>query len=87
MRKLGVSQPLGFFLHTPWPAAHVTASVPHHRELVEAMLAYDLIGFQTDEDRQNFADYVRCELGLKMRGDVVASKLRQSRLRDVPDRH
>jgi trehalose 6-phosphate synthase len=84
LRKLGVSQPLGFFLHTPWPAVHVTASVPHHRELVEAMLAYDLIGFQTDEDRQNFSDYVRQELGLKVRGDVVASKLRQSRLATFP---
>ena len=27
--------------------------------LVQAMLAYDLIGFQTDEDRQNFEDYLQ----------------------------
>lgn len=84
LRKLGVNHPVGFFLHTPWPAVHVTASVPHHRELVEAMLAYDLIGFQTDEDRQNFADYLRQELGLKVRGDIVASKLRTSRLATFP---
>jgi trehalose 6-phosphate synthase len=47
--------------------------VPHHRELVEAMLAYDLIGFQTEDDRRNFADYLRDELGLDMLDDVVAS--------------
>ena len=46
----GVTEPIGFFLHTPWPARDVIEGVPHHRELVEAMLAYDLIGFQTKDD-------------------------------------
>src|SRR5580704_18625094 len=50
LRELGVTAPIGFFLHTPWPAHSLIEGVPHHRELVEAMLAYDLIGFQTDED-------------------------------------
>lgn len=84
LRKLGVTQPIGFFLHTPWPAVHVAASVPHHRELAEAMLAFDLIGFQTDEDRDNFADYLRQELGTKLRGDLVASRQRASRLATFP---
>jgi trehalose 6-phosphate synthase len=63
LRRLRVTRPLGFFLHTPWPTRSTMQSVPHHRELVEAMLAYDLIGFQTDDDRTNFADYVANELG------------------------
>ena len=57
LRKLGVSQPIGFFLHTPFPTRGVFSSVPHHRELVQAMLAYDLIGVQTDEDHANLAQY------------------------------
>jgi trehalose 6-phosphate synthase len=73
LRRLGVRRPLGFFLHTPWPSRCVMQGVPHHRELVEAMLAYDLIGFQTEDDRRNFADYVRDELGLDLVGDVVSS--------------
>ena len=64
LRRLGVTRPVGFFLHTPWPSRCAMLSVPHHRDLVEAMLAYDLIGFQTDDDRMNFADYVGNELGL-----------------------
>ena len=40
--------------------------VPHHRELIEAMLAYDLIGFQTEEDRTNFLAYVEADLGLRV---------------------
>jgi trehalose 6-phosphate synthase len=73
LRRLGVTRPLGFFLHTPWPARCVMQGVPHHRELAQAMLAYDLIGFQTEDDRANFADYVRDELGLDVLDDVVAS--------------
>jgi trehalose 6-phosphate synthase len=47
--------------------------VPHHRDLVEAMLAYDLIGFQTEDDRRNFSDCVHEELGLDTIADTVAS--------------
>ena len=48
-------------------------AVPHHAELVEAMLAYDLIGFQTVEDRRNFEDYLQAELGLNVVDGTVAS--------------
>src|ERR1700744_5340377 len=59
LRDLGVTEPIGFFLHTPWPATDVIEGVPHHRELVEAMLAYDLIGFQTEDDCNNFIAYLK----------------------------
>jgi trehalose 6-phosphate synthase len=84
LRRLGIDQPVGFFLHTPFPARHTLASLPHHRELIQAMLAYDLIGFQTDEDRANFADYLVHELGLMMRGDAVASERGVTRLATFP---
>ena len=74
LRKLGVTEPVGFFLHTPWPARNVIAGVPHHRELVEAMLAYDLIGFQTDEDCENFLKFVRQDLGLSVQDGSVTSR-------------
>ena len=64
LRDLGVTEPVGFFLHTPWPSRAVISGVPHHRELIEAMLAYDLIGFQTDEDCENFLSYAQSDLGL-----------------------
>src|SRR6185437_13458809 len=67
LRDLGVNRPIGFFLHTPWPARAIIEGVPHHRELIEAMLAYDLIGFQTADDRENFLSYVRSDLGLEVR--------------------
>src|SRR6201986_4645927 len=66
LRDLGVTQQIGFFLHTPWPARDVIEGVPHHRDLVEAMLAYDLIGFQTQAACNTFTNYLSSNLGLEI---------------------
>lgn len=58
LRSLGVTQEIGFFLHTPFPPPDVFAAAPHRRKLAEAMFAYDLVGFQTNRDRENFASFV-----------------------------
>ena len=84
LRDLGVTQPLGFFLHTPWPARAVIEGVPHHRELIEAMLAYDLIGFQTGDDCENFLDYLQSELALDVADGCVASRFGTTRVAVFP---
>ncbi|MBN9041502.1 MAG: trehalose-6-phosphate synthase [Rhizobiales bacterium 62-47] len=84
LRQRDVHQPIGFFLHTPWPTRNIIDGVPHHRELIEAMLAYDLIGFQTDEDRDNFIDYLKVEMGLVVTAGTVTSSYGTSRLATFP---
>src|SRR4030081_1404602 len=84
LRGLGVTQPIGFFLHTPWPARAIIEGVPHHRELIEAMLAYDLIGFQTEDDCENFQSYLRENLGLSVRGEIVTSLHGRTRVAVFP---
>src|SRR6202166_4743929 len=84
LRDLGVTQPLGFFLHTPWPARAVIEGVPHHRELIEAMLVYDLIGFQTGDDCENFLDYLQSELALDVADGCVASRFGTTRVAVFP---
>ncbi len=84
LRDLGIDEPVGFFLHTPWPVPAVMQGVPHHRELIEAMLAYDLIGFQTEEDRQNFTGYVAAELGLVVDDGIVTSRHGRTRCEVFP---
>jgi trehalose 6-phosphate synthase len=84
LRDLGVTEPLGFFLHTPWPARAVIGGVPHHRELIEAMLAYDLIGFQTENDCENFLAYVEADLGLAVHNGIVTSRYGTSRAAVFP---
>jgi trehalose 6-phosphate synthase len=58
LRRLGCDRQLGFFLHTPFPAPEILATLYNHRRLVRAMLAYDLIGFQSPSDLRSFQDYV-----------------------------
>jgi trehalose 6-phosphate synthase len=84
LRDLGITQPIGFFLHTPWPARSVFGGVPHHRELVEAMLAYDLLGFQTSDDCENFLGYVASDLGLAIEDGVVTSRYGETRIAVFP---
>ena len=80
LRRLGVGEKIGFFLHTPWPGRRTIAHLAQHRELAEAMLAYDLIGFQTDRDRDNFAAILRNELhipgsGMRFEGPYGTCRL------------
>ena len=63
LRRLGVANPIGFFLHIPWPAPQLLTTLPRHRELVEALFSYDLVGFQTDEWLWAFESYVLGEAG------------------------
>jgi trehalose 6-phosphate synthase len=84
LRRLGVDRPIGFFLHTPFPSRSVAVSLPHHHELTQAMLSYDLVGFQTDEDLTNFADYLRHELGVSVVGDLVRAPHGMIRLASFP---
>ena len=61
LRRLGVRNRIGFFLHTPWPARQLLVTLPHHRRLVESMFDFDLIGFHTQEWSDLFTDYVVSE--------------------------
>ena len=84
LRELGIERPLGFFLHTPWAERRTMSAVPHCADLAEAMLAYDLIGFQTVEDRQNFEDFLRTELSLNIVDGTVASHWGLTQLATFP---
>jgi trehalose 6-phosphate synthase len=84
LRKLGINHPIGFFFHTPFPSPNIILNLPHHRELIQAMLSYDLIGFQTDADVENFAGYLRHELGLTGVDNVFTSNQGTTRLASFP---
>ena len=69
LQRLRVDNPIGFFLHIPFPAPEVLATLPVHEALVRALFAYDLVGFQTEKDLQAFRDYVEREAGGWIGGD------------------
>ena len=56
LRTLQLPQPLGYFLHIPFPAPDLFRRLPWKNELIRGLLAYDLLGFQTLRDRRNFVN-------------------------------
>ena len=62
LRRRGIESAIGFFLHTPFPTRSVLACLPVHTEIMRSLRAYDVIGFQTDDDLLRFRDYATTEL-------------------------
>jgi trehalose 6-phosphate synthase len=58
LRALGCRHKMGFFLHIPFPPPDILAASSNHAYLIEALLSYDVIGFQTSTDLNNFNRYV-----------------------------
>lgn len=69
LRERGANNRMGFFLHTPWPPTRLLTSLPFHERLVTSLLAYDLIGFQTEEWLSSFVHYCESELGAQVDED------------------
>ena len=69
IRAGGFDGPIGFFLHVPFPAPEVMTALPGAHRLVRSMLAYDVVGFQTAIDCDNFRRFVISELGGEAEGD------------------
>lgn len=63
LRDRGVRNRIGFFLHIPWPPYRLLLSLPDHRALVDTLLAYDVVGFQTQDSLASFHGYVTQEMG------------------------
>jgi trehalose 6-phosphate synthase len=59
LRAMDVGLPVGFFLHIPFPAPDIFLKLPWRTQILEALLAYDLIGLQTTRDQHNLAQCIR----------------------------
>lgn len=54
LKQRGAKGRFGFFLHTPFPPLDIFVKLPWRLQVLEALMEYDLIGFQTVRDRNNF---------------------------------
>jgi trehalose 6-phosphate synthase len=85
LRRRGVRNRIGFFLHIPWPPRRLLVTLPEAPELVRSLLEYDVLGFHTTEWLQSFCDYARDELGGSIDADnVLTLEGRSVRLVAVP---
>lgn len=57
LRKRGVNNRIGFFLHIPFPTPEIFSALPPGEALLEQLCDFDLLGFQTENDRLAFLDY------------------------------
>ena len=67
LRERGIKNRIGFFLHTPLPPAALLIVLPKHRDLLETLASYDLVGLQTARDLRALEDYFLYEIGGTMR--------------------
>jgi trehalose 6-phosphate synthase len=54
LREQGVKQPIGFFLHIPFPNIEMLRVLPSYAELLSDLTNYDVVGFQTENDLRGF---------------------------------
>jgi trehalose 6-phosphate synthase len=68
LRSRGHRNRIGFFLHTPCAPPDILQTLPHHREILGGLTYCDLVGFQTENDRDNFAHYLLTQGATQTRG-------------------
>jgi len=69
LRERGAEQPIGFFLHVPFPAFDMLRVLPVMRRMLEHLAIYDLIGFQTRNNLRAFKDCMVQGLGAVLEAD------------------
>jgi trehalose 6-phosphate synthase len=73
LRRLGVRNRIGFFLHTPFVPPELLRALPRGIELLRALCFYDVVGFHIGAYRHAFLECVRemMEIGAHVDGSFV----------------
>ena len=58
LRERGHQNRIGIFLHVPCPPPDILTALPKHREIIGSLVAFDLIGLQTENDCENLSRYL-----------------------------
>ncbi|HEX9745564.1 MAG TPA: trehalose-6-phosphate synthase [bacterium] len=84
LKEMNVKRTLGYFLHIPFPPLDMFLKLPWRKEILEGLLGYELVGFQTSRDRRNFLQCVRALISgtrTSGRGAVVEITTPDTKLR------
>lgn len=76
LRQAGVDNPIGFFLHVPFPSYEAFRAVPGHEYLLRCLCAYDVLGFHTASDLAAFETCIR--------EPIVGAEFRDNNVIEVP---
>ena len=75
---------MALFWHIPWPDIDRLRICPWRREILEGLVANDLIAFQLPRDQRNFLNAVSEELGASVSGEAVYLGGRPVRVVAIP---
>ena len=84
LRDLGFDNKIGFFYHIPWPPSDIVAAIPAYDRLLKCFSAYDLIGFQTPVDAENFRNCVTRARAGTVNGETLSAFGRKFRATAYP---
>jgi trehalose 6-phosphate synthase len=71
LRDRGHRGPIGFFQHIPFPGPDIFFLLPWADAVLQAMLAFDVVGFHTTGYVDNFLRCMARSPGARLEGDVV----------------
>ncbi|MCH7789107.1 MAG: trehalose-6-phosphate synthase [Acidobacteria bacterium] len=75
---------IGFFLHIPFPPSELFVRIPWRRQIVEALLAADFIGFQASLGAHNFRRAASQVTECSTRGGVITFRDHTTRIASFP---
>ncbi|MBC7147638.1 MAG: trehalose-6-phosphate synthase [Thioclava marina] len=85
LRVLGLQNPIGFFLHTPFPGPISMQALPNGREICQWLSNYDLVGLQAERDvRACLASMVEIGEGSNLGNGFIHLSPRQCRIAAFP---
>jgi len=73
LRRRGWTGKTGFFLHIPFPPHEMLQLLPNPRDFLEALLEYDLVGFQVSSFRDNYIHCCRRQLDARWDGSRLTA--------------
>ncbi len=85
LRSRGVTQPIGYFLHIPFPPYDILRALPNHIDLLKQLCDFDLLGFQTSNDVHSFQESIERALhGEVLNNSLIRANGRELRIGAFP---
>jgi len=84
LREEGVTDPINFFLHIPFPPVELFARLPWRTQILKGLLGADLVGFQTARSSDNFKSAAQEFLDAEVDGDSIRTGDGSTRVVSAP---
>src|SRR5690606_7525812 len=85
LRSRGVTQPIGYFLHIPFPPYDLLRSPPNHIDLLTQLRDFVLLGFPTSTDVHSFQESIERALhGEVLNNSLIRANGRELRIGAFP---